>query len=70
MKINSLLVTIITNITIIDSFDAVDGIFWLWEVNAMPADSLAPKVARASADMVLTVQDRQYRLVSNIRRVL
>ena len=29
----------------------------------MPADALAPKVARASADMVLAVQDRQHVLV-------
>ena len=63
MKINSLLVTIITDITIFNSLDASDGIFWLWGVNAMPADSLAPKVARASAGMVLTVQDRQYVLL-------
>ena len=32
-------------------------------VNTMPADAVAPKVARASADIVLTVQDRQYVLL-------
>ena len=29
-------------------------------VNTMPADALAPKVARASAGMVLLVYDRQH----------
>ena len=28
--------------------------------NTMPTDALAPKVARASAGMVLSVYDRQY----------
>ena len=32
-------------------------------VNTMPADALAPKVARASAAMVLAVYDRQHALL-------
>ena len=32
-------------------------------VNTMPADALAPKVARASADMVLVLLDRQHVLL-------
>ena len=39
----------------INSSDAGDEIFWLSGVNTMPADALAPKVARASADIVLAV---------------
>ena len=39
----------------INSFDAGDGIFWLLWGNTMPADALAPKVTRASTDMVLAV---------------
>ena len=35
----------------------IDGIPWLCGVNTMPADALAPKVARASAGLVLAVQD-------------
>ena len=35
--------------------DAGDAIFWLCGVNTIPADALAPKVARASAGMVLAV---------------
>ena len=35
--------------------DAGYGIFRLWVINTMPADALAPKVARASAGMVLPV---------------
>ena len=31
-------------------------------VNTMPVDALAPKVARASAGMVLTVYDRHHEL--------
>ena len=40
---------------IINSTDAGDGMFWLWGVNNMPADALAPKVARASAGMVMVL---------------
>ena len=32
-------------------------------VNTTPADALAPKVARASAGMVLALKDRQYILL-------
>ena len=32
-------------------------------VNTMPADALAPKLARASAAMVLAVYDRQHILL-------
>ena len=32
-------------------------------INGIPADALAPKVTGASADMVLTVQDRQHVLL-------
>ena len=32
-------------------------------VNNMPADALAPKVARASAGMVMAVLDRQHLLL-------
>ena len=39
----------------INSSDAGDRIFQLYGVNTMPADALAPKVARASAGMVLDV---------------
>ena len=35
--------------------DAGDRTFRLWEVNTMPADALAPKVARALAGTVLAV---------------
>ena len=38
--------------------DAGNVIFQLWGDNTMPADALAPKVARASAGMVLVVRDR------------
>ena len=45
-------------------------LFWFWKrnipvsgVNAMSADALAPEVARASAGMVLAVEDRQYVLL-------
>ena len=31
--------------------------------NTMPADALAPKVAKVSAGMVLAVQDRQHVLL-------
>ena len=44
--------------------------FWCWRqnipalgVNTMPADVLAPKVARASAGTVLTVLDRKHVLL-------
>ena len=37
----------------VNSSDAGDRILWLWGVNTMPADALAPKVARASAGMAL-----------------
>ena len=39
----------------INSSDAETGKFWLWGVNTIPADALAPKVARASAGMALVV---------------
>ena len=39
----------------LNSSDAGDGIFWLLGVNTMPADTLAPKVTRASAGMVLAL---------------
>ena len=39
----------------LNSSDAGDGIFRLWWVNIMPADALAPQVARASAGMILGV---------------
>ena len=45
----------IGTVVIINFFDAGDGIFPLCGVNTMPADELAPKVASASADMILTV---------------
>ena len=45
------------------SSDAGDGIFQLCGVNNKPADALAPKVARPSAGMVLTVLDRQHLLL-------
>ena len=38
---------------VINSSDAGNRIFWTWGVNTMPADALAPEVARASADIVL-----------------
>ena len=45
-------------------------LFWCWRqdilalgVKAMPADSLASKVARASRDMVLTVLERPHVLL-------
>ena len=45
----------------------VNCIFWCWRrtipalgVNTMPADALAPAVARASADMALDVHGRQH----------
>ena len=47
----------------VDSSDAGDGIFQLNGVNTIPADALAPKVIRASAGMVLAVQDRQHILL-------
>ena len=34
--------------------------------NTMPADALAPKVIKASAGMILAVQDRQYALLFQI----
>ena len=40
---------------IVNFSDAGDGIFWLLGFNTMPGDALAPKVARASAGMVLAV---------------
>ena len=39
----------------LNSSDAGDEIFWILGVNTMPADALAPKLASASAGMVLTV---------------
>ena len=50
-------------IRILNSSDAGDGIFRLWGVNTMSADALAPKVARASAGIVLPVLDRQHVLL-------
>ena len=44
----------------INSSDAGDGIFRFWGVSTMPADALAPKVASASAGMLLAVYDRQH----------
>ena len=39
----------------INSSNARDRIFWLFLVNTMPADALAPQVTKAWADMVLTI---------------
>ena len=38
-----------------NSSNARDGLIQLLEVNTMPADALAPRVARSSAGMVLAV---------------
>ena len=46
-----------------NSSDAGDGILQLCEVNTKPAGALAPKVARASAGMVLILLDRQHALL-------
>ena len=46
--------------TLINSSNAGDRIFRLWRVKIMPADALAPKVARASVGMVLSEYDRQH----------
>ena len=43
--------------------DAGDGIFRLLSVNAMLADAPDPKVASASAGIVLAVYNRQYVLL-------
>ena len=47
----------------INSSDAGNRIFQLWDVNTTSADALAPKVAYASVGMVLAVQDRQHILL-------
>ena len=44
---------------LINSSDAGDGILQLL-VSIMPADALTQKVAKASADMVLALQDNIY----------
>ena len=46
-----------------NSSDAGDGITQLCGVNTKSVDALAPKVARASAGMVLIVLDRQNALL-------
>ena len=46
-----------------NSSDAEDGIIPAFGVNTMPANALAPKVASASAGMVLAGQDRQHVLL-------
>ena len=40
---------------LINSTDAAGGTFWFCGVNIMPADAVAPKVARASASMILAL---------------
>ena len=49
-----LLITIFSNLTLL----VLEMEYFGFGVNIMPADALAPKVTRASAGMVLAVQDR------------
>ena len=49
--------------TTINAFDSGDGIVWISGINTMFADALGPKVASASAGMVLAVQGRQHVLL-------
>ena len=39
----------------LESSDAGDGIIRLWGINTMPADTLVPKVAKASTGMVFAM---------------